>query len=250
MAHSEHDQGVVYCAPPDPALRAPAAPLGALACDTHAHICGPISKYAYSENRIYTPPDALPADYLKLLKILGAERAVLIQPSVYGTDNTAMLGAMKEITAAGVACRGVAVCDDSITETGLDDMHSAGVQGVRFNLVDIADPGQGAPLETIRALSERIAPRRWHTELLIHADDYPEFDTTFGDFPTDIVVGHSGYLSPGQDTANSGFQAMLRLAEAGRCWVKLTAPYRISTGGFPYPEAGAFARAVVEAAPG
>ncbi len=42
---------------------------------------------------------------------------------------------------------------------------------------------------------------------------------------------------------------MLRLAEAGRCWVKLTAPYRVSSGDLPYPEATDFARAVVEAAP-
>ena len=43
---------------------------------------------------------------------------------------------------------------------------------------------------------------------------------------------------------------MLRLAQSGRCWVKLTGPYRISAAGLPYPEARDFARAVVEAAPG
>ena len=249
MPNTENGQETVYCAPPDPVLRAPAVTLGALACDTHAHICGPEAEYAYSDDRIYTPPDALPADYLKLLKTLGAERCVLIQPSVYGTDNTVMLGAIQEINAAGVTCRGVAVVDDTITEAELDDMHATGIRGLRFNLVDLKDPSQGAPLQTIRRLSERIAPRRWHTELLIHADDDPEFDETFGDFPTEIVVGHTGYLRLGQDADCDGFQAMLRLAQAGRCWVKLTAPYRLSAAGLPYPEAGDFARAVVNAAP-
>jgi len=42
---------------------------------------------------------------------------------------------------------------------------------------------------------------------------------------------------------------MLRLAAAGCCWVKLTAPYRIAAGDMPYREAGDFARAVVAAAP-
>ncbi|MDA1088836.1 MAG: amidohydrolase family protein [Proteobacteria bacterium] len=244
------DQGTVYCAPPDPELRSPAVTLGPLACDSHAHICGPEAEHAYAADRIYTPPDALPADYLRLLKTLGAERCVLVQPSVYGADNTVMLAAITEITAAGVACRGVAVVDDTITEAALDDMHAAGVRGLRFNLVDIADPSQGAPLATIRAFSARIAARGWHTELLLHADDYPDFDTTFADFPTEIVVGHSGYLRLGRNAACAGFQGMLRLAEAGRCWIKLTAPYRISAGGLPYPEAGGFAGAVVDAAPG
>ena len=59
-----------------------------------------------------------------------------------------------------------------------------------------------------------------------------------------------GYLRLGRDLTCDGFGGMLRLAEAGRCWVKITAPYRISAGDLPYPEAGDFARAVVEAAPG
>jgi len=249
MSESEHDQGTVYCPPPDPELRAPKQTLGALSCDTHAHICGPQSQYAYAEDRIYTPPDALAADYLKLLGILGAERSVLVQPSVYGADNTVMLGAIKEISASGVPCRGVAVVDESITEAGLDAMDEAGVRGLRFNLVDISDPARGAPLDTIRRLSERIAGRGWHTELLVHVDDDPGFDKTFGDFPNEIVVGHTGYLRIGQDAACDGFQAMLRLARAGRCWIKLTGPYRISAEDLPYPEAGDFARAALEAAP-
>jgi predicted TIM-barrel fold metal-dependent hydrolase len=72
----------VYCAPPDPDLRPAAVAFGPLSCDIHAHICGPETEYAYADDRIYTSPDALPADYLKLLETLGAERCVLIQPSV------------------------------------------------------------------------------------------------------------------------------------------------------------------------
>jgi predicted TIM-barrel fold metal-dependent hydrolase len=251
MSESEPEQGhgAAYCAPPDPELRAPAIPLGPLSCDTHAHICGPESDHAYAGDRIYTPPDALLPDYLKLLETLGVERAVLVQPSVYGTDNSVMLSAMRNMTAAGMQCRGVAVVDETVTEAKLDDMHEAGVRGLRFNLVDLADPGKGTPLERIRSLCERVAPRGWHAEFLIHVDDYPEFDTIFEDFPTGIVVGHMGYLRLGQTVASDGFAAMLRMAAAGRCWIKLTAPYRISAGDLPYPEAGDFARAVVAAAP-
>ncbi|MDH3231024.1 MAG: amidohydrolase family protein [Alphaproteobacteria bacterium] len=246
----EHGSAAPYCAPPDPELRAPAVPMGPLSCDCHAHICGPVAAYAYADERIYTPPDALPPAYLELRQTLGVARAVLVQPSVYGTDNTVMLEALREMAAAGLQCRGVAVVDATVTEAELEAMHEAGVRGLRFNLVDLADPGKGPPLEAIRASCERIAPRGWHAEFLIHVDDYPDFDARFGDFPTDIVIGHMGYLRPGQDATSDGFAGMLRLAASGRCWVKLTAPYRISAGDLPYAEAGAFARAVVAAAPG
>jgi predicted TIM-barrel fold metal-dependent hydrolase len=245
----ERKTAAAYCAPPDPQLRAPATLMGPMSCDSHAHICGPESEHAYADDRIYTPPDALLPDYLKLLETLGVERAVLVQPSVYGTDNSVMLSAMREMTAAGMQCRGVAVADEAATETALDDMHEAGVRGLRFNLVDLADPGKGPPLGAIRVLCERIAPRGWHAEFLIHVDDYPDLDAKFENFPTEIVIGHMGYPRLGQNTACDGFGAMLRLAEAGRCWVKLTAPYRISPDDLPYLEAGDFARAVVAAAP-
>ena len=246
----EQGSGANDCAPPDRALRAPESPMGPLSCDTHAHICGPESRYAYAEERVYTPPDALLPDYLSLLETLGVERAVLVQPSVYGTDNTVMLSAMREMNSAGLQCRGVAVVDEAVTDAELSTMHEAGVRGLRFNLVDVADPGKGPPLAAIARLGERIAGRGWHTELLIHVDDYADFEAGFAGFPTEIVVGHMGYLRLGRDTSCDGFAGMLRLAASGRCWVKLTAPYRISAGDLPYKEAGDFARAVVEAAPG
>jgi 2-pyrone-4,6-dicarboxylate lactonase len=241
---------VEYCTSPDMNLRAPAVPMGALSCDCHAHICGPESRYAYSDDRIYTPPDALLPDYLKQLEILGIERSVLVQPSIYGADNTVLLRAMRQMTASGFACRGIAVVDDSVSDRELDDLHQAGVRGLRFNLVDVADASNNASLLQILPLCERIARLGWHSEFLLHADDYPEFLTSFGEFPTDIVLGHTGYLRLGQTGDNPGFKGMLELAAAGKCWVKLTAPYRISASGeLPFAEAGEFARAVVGAAP-
>src|SRR5206468_450715 len=87
--------GAPLCAPFDPRTRKPHFTMPQRATDCHAHICGPASRYAYFEGRIYTPSDALLTDYERMLDTLGIERAVLVQPSVYGTDNSAMLDAMK-----------------------------------------------------------------------------------------------------------------------------------------------------------
>src|SRR4051812_40003962 len=85
---------IPVCVPPDPDPRPPATPFPPLACDCHAHICGPQALYGFIPERIYSPPDALLPAYRHLLGRLGCERAVLVQPSFHGTDNSAMLAAM------------------------------------------------------------------------------------------------------------------------------------------------------------
>ena len=246
---SSFRDGAPYCAPPDPELRPPKTRFPALACDTHAHICGPISRFRYAEDRIYTPPDALVPDYVSLLKTIGCGRAVLVQPSVYGTDNTVILTALKEIRASGIDCRGVAVIDRTITDEELQRLDDAGIRGIRFNLVDVANPKAGLPLDAMRALCTRVAALDWHAELLIHVDDYPDFDIVFADWPVDIAIGHMGYSRLGHGPESEGFQALLRLAGEGRCWIKMIGPYRISSGDSPYPQAGDFAQALVKNVP-
>jgi len=87
---------IPVCQGPDPSPRIPRVPVPAGACDTHAHVFGPADKYALIDDRTYTPPEAPLATYQRLLRILGIERAVLVQPSVYGTDNTVLIEALEK----------------------------------------------------------------------------------------------------------------------------------------------------------
>ena len=236
------------CAGPDPNPRKPKLKFPPGACDTHAHIMGPKARYEYSPARIYTPPDCLLPDYLRMLATLGVERAVLVQPSVYGTDNTVMLEAMKT---AGDRFRGVAVVADSISDAELKKLDAAGVRGVRVNIVDVKDRKPGTlPMDALKTLARRVAPLGWHMEFLMHADEFPDLDRAFAGFPVDIVLGHLGYMKTDKGLANAGFQALLRLMKTGRAWVKLTGPSRITTtGGLPYSDVVSYARALVEANP-
>jgi len=233
------------CAGPDFSPRAPKLRMPRNACDTHAHIMGPGDRYAYSPARIYTPPDCLLADYLHMLDTLGIERAVLVQPSVYGTDNTVMLEAMKT---AGGRLRGVAVVADDVADAELKELNDAGVRGVRVNIVDVKDRKPGTlPMAALKKMAKRIAPLGWHMEFLMHADEFPDLDEQFADFPVEIVLGHLGYMSIGKKPDDAGFQALLRLMKDGRAWVKLTGPYRITASPLPYPETVACAQALLEA---
>ena len=245
MSESQANTGAPTCAPPDFKPRKPRLILPLLACDTHAHILGPAARYAYSPARVYTPPDCLLPDYRHMLKTLGVARAVLVQPSVYGTDNTAMLDAMK---AAGNRFRGVAVVNDDISDAELGKLHDAGVRGVRVNIVDVKDRKPGTlPLDSLKRFARRLTPLGWHMEFLMHVGEFPDLDRTFADFPVDIVLGHLGYMRTDRGMGDPGFQALLRLIKAGRCWVKLTGPYRISTTALPYSDVTPFAHALTAA---
>jgi 2-pyrone-4,6-dicarboxylate lactonase len=247
MSNAEPHAGAPACAPPDFNPRKPKFVFPQHACDCHAHVLGPAARYPYSSERIYTPPDCLPSAYRQMLDTLGVERAVLVQPSVYGTDNAAMLDAMKNDP---MRLRGVAVVPEDIQDSELQRLNEAGVRGVRVNIVDVKDRKPGTlPLEMLTTLARRIKPLGWHMEFLMHVDEFADFDRQLGDFPVDIVLGHLGYMRTNKGIDAPGFQALLKLVKSGKCWVKLTGPMRISTGAMPYSDVTPFARALTAANP-
>src|SRR3954454_3533655 len=96
---------------PCPPPREPSPPKIALpsgACDTHAHVFGPASRFPYTPERSYTPPDAPLEKYLAMLDTLGFTRGALVQDSAHGRDNGAMLDALARLQQR---LRGIAVAD-------------------------------------------------------------------------------------------------------------------------------------------
>ncbi|MCW5297779.1 GntR family transcriptional regulator [Herbaspirillum lusitanum] len=227
--------GAPLCAAPLSSLITPRVILPPNACDSHFHIFGPEKRYPYSRGRIYTPPDCLLTDYLALHKSLGLTRCVLIQPSVYGSDNTALLDGLKTLDGAG---RGVVVLNGRESASELRDMDALGVRGVRVNLVDVKAPSADMPIESLLRMQDRVASLGWHLELLVHVDNYPNLDEALDPLEVQVVFGHMGYLSRGVSPDHPGMKAMLALLQAGRAWAKITGPYRIGTEGPPYDTAG------------
>jgi len=232
------------CQAPDSEIRSPKIQFPAGAVDCHAHVCGPALEFPYADERIYTPPDATLAQYESLLNMLGVDRAVLVQPSVYGTDNRAMLAAL---TSNPNKFRGIAVIDPQISDAQLESMHHAGVRGIRCNVVDVADKSKGLPINVLTAIAKRIKPFGWHLELLAHVNEYPDLAKTFSNFPVDLVFGHFGYSHIRHGVNDAGFQGLLELLREQKAWVKMTGPYRICDGDFPYTDMRAFNDEVIQA---
>jgi len=233
------------CAPPDPHPRKPKLMAPAGTCDTHAHVFGPQSKYDYSPARSYTPPDAPYEAYRHLHSVLGVERGVLTQPSVYGTDNTAMLDA---VARDPVNLRAVAAVGADVTDDELRRLNDAGVRGIRVNLVDKG----GMPFDSfadVERFAARVVPMGWHIEYLVHVHDFPDLDV-LGNLPADSVVGHFGYMHLSNGLDHPGWLNFLRLFEKGRIWVKMTGPYRITQRDvLPYDDVDAVAKMLREARP-
>jgi predicted TIM-barrel fold metal-dependent hydrolase len=223
-----------------PATKAPPG-----SCDTHAHVFGPTERYPLSPKRGYDPAPAPLEAYRHLLAALGVSRAVLVQPSVYGTDNSAMLDAVAQDP---VNKRAVVAVTAAATDDELRAFHAAGARGIRVNLVD---PG-GMPFDSlgdVGRFAERLAPLGWHVEYLVHVHDFPEIDA-LARMPVDTVVGHFGYMAAAHGIDHPGFRRFLKLFEGGRIWVKMTAPYRISgRADMPYDDVTPFARVLREARP-
>lgn len=230
------------CQAPRATVHAPRRRAPALTCDCHFHIFGPHARYPLSAGRTYTPPEASIAQYLSLADTLGIRRMVVVQPSVYGTDNTCTLDA---VAAFGTErARAVAVIDGSFDDTALDSLHAAGVRGLRFNAVS----GNGTPLDQLDALARRAAARDWHIQLYLHGSALPDLAPRLASLPVPVVIDHMGHVETAKGHAHTEFRALLRLLESGRAWVKLCA-YRSSSAGHPFDDAKAQIRTLLNATP-
>jgi predicted TIM-barrel fold metal-dependent hydrolase len=227
---------------PVAATRAPRVPLPAGSCDCHAHLFGPQSKYAYSPKRRYTPPDASLDDYIRMLTTLGVERGVLVQPSVYMQDNAVILDALQE---ARFPLRAVAVVNETVTDAELKRMNELGVRGLRLNLRN----DNGSTVESVPKLAARIAKYGWHMQFRIKSADFVAMKPLMQSLPVDIVIDHIGGVPVEEGTDGAAFQTILELAQTGRCWVKLSAPMRMSAGEYPYADVMPFVHALVAAVP-
>lgn len=209
-----------------------------LACDCHIHVFGPFARYPLDAARKYTPDEALLTDYLNVANALGTGRVVMVQPSVYGVDNACQRDAIRSLEQHA---RGVAVIGDSITDKQLDALNGAGFVGARLNFM------RAGELDALERTAARVAKLGWHVQLHLPGPMIPQIAERLLKLPTDFVVDHFGRMDAWQGCVQPAFQELLRLVDSGRCWVKLSAPYRMD--GAPYPRVAPFARELVKRNP-
>ena len=230
--------------PPDPNPIKPQYAPPPDACDAHCHIFGPADKFPYAPNRTYTPPDAGKEKLAALHRHLGLSRAVLVQASCHGTDNSAMVDAM---LSSNGRWRGVAMVGKDVTDAKLQRLHDAGTRGARFNFV--AHLGGAPDLDAVKQVIARIAPLGWHAELHLDAHDIATYRDFLDRLPVPFIIDHMGRVEAREGLDQEPFRQLLDLMRNDRAWVKVSGGDRISSTGKPFHDAIPFARTLIEAAP-
>ncbi|WP_022728067.1 amidohydrolase family protein [Fodinicurvata sediminis] len=203
----------------------PATQLPKHACDSHAHVFDPEGGTPLAPGSEYRPSHAPLERYERLLQHLGFARAVLVQPSVYGTNNRFMMECLKKKGPTGDdSFRGIAVVDSSVTDAELDEMHRVGVRGIRINLVY----GGGVDFEVLTDLVNRIAPLGWHVQFLVDLSKLPDFAQRVEALPVPFVVDHIGHFPVSLGAELPAFRDLVSLVRESRAWVKIIGPNRIS----------------------
>jgi len=214
------------------------------ACDCHVHIYE-LERYPLASTSTFGPPQASWQDYTAVQRRLGLTRAILVQPTGYGYDNRCMLDAL---ALSDGAARGIAIVRSDAPMAQLQEMHDAGVRGVRFMMI----PGSGGLLgwDDLELLARRIAEFGWVINLQLHGRDLAQFEARLRALPCLLTIDHIGKFLEPVGTDHPGFQSLLRLLDAGRTWVKVSAPYETSRIGPPnYDDVSMLARALVAANP-
>ena len=241
----QHDN-TPFCMSPDPEPKPASFDMPAGACDTHFHVFPAGHEHRYVPDRSYPPPPLEITDFDHVARTLGIERAVVIQPSVYAEDNTAML----EVSAADPdRLRAVVSVTQDVTDAELEAFHAAGARGIRVNVVDSG----GMTFPTIKDaldFTARIADMGWHIEFLAHVETFDDIAGVLAASHVPVVFGHLGYTNATKGLNDAGFQRFLTAFESGKAWVKLTGPYRISTlDRFPYTDITDMAHALIATNP-
>ena len=216
------------------------------ACDAHMHVFGPAAIYPHVAMPHYTLPDGKLEHYLGLMQVLGIERFIIVQPSFYGTDNSCLLDALK---AAGNKARGVVMFEPEVSDAELDRFHAAGARAVRLDLFKRAREPLATIQDYVRQTAARVARLGWHLQFYVPGYVVRELIPFLATLQVDFVVDHMGYMLEEDGLRPADFAALLELTRSGRCWLKLSGPYRIAKDK-GYGAVEHIARQIVDAAPG
>jgi predicted TIM-barrel fold metal-dependent hydrolase len=214
-------------------------------CDCHIHLFGSQSEYPSVADRLYTPPP-IGLDLLSALQqALSLERAVVVQASVQGTDNSFLLSMLSKWPSR---LRGVAVISDDIADAELQAMSRAGVRGVRLNFEShgIADPVLAG--RRLAAVASKVAPHGLHVQMYVSAALTATLSDQIAALACPVVLDHFGRVRPSDGTDHPHFRTLASLLRSGKVYVKLSGPHRVSETS-DYEDVGPLAAALFEANP-
>jgi predicted TIM-barrel fold metal-dependent hydrolase len=222
-------------------LREPTLRLPKGSVDCHFHVFEDPDKYPYTENRSYTPTLAPWAAFEAMNDLIGADRAVLVHPSVYGHDHATFIDTLK---AHPNRLRGVAVLRPDTSPEEIAALDAIGAKGTRLNVLFAG----GNQLSDGKALAKRVAPFGWHLQFLADVAANPELPAWASSLNVPVVFDHFGHPSVA-DCNNPGFKNLCALVKEGQAWVKISGAYRVVSAEGCWSAIDPFVEALLKANP-
>jgi 2-pyrone-4,6-dicarboxylate lactonase len=216
-------------------------------CDTHLHVFGDAKTYPVGNpNALYQPPqDCTLAAMTALHDAMGIDRAVLVQPTIYGTDHSLLHDVLK--SAPKGKYRGVAIVDDSVSDAELARLHGVGVRGARFNF---GGSFKLTPsMATLRRSLERVRELGWFVKVFGFGDDFLAVEGELRKIQLPAIVDHLGGPDLARGTSVPVVRLILDLLKNENWWIGLSNGDLRSQTGEPWDDAVPFGRLYYEAAP-
>jgi predicted TIM-barrel fold metal-dependent hydrolase len=211
--------------------------------DCHAHIIDR-HRFPFDDGPGYKPrPDEDgPAEvYRTVLGHNGVQHALLVQPSGYGTDNAAMLDAIRGDRRR---FKGIAMVESDWDDVRLRRLADDGIVGTRLNLVSYKPDAVATALAA--GLFDRLRALNWFVQVLATDEQWTAVAEPLRRSGVRLLIDHFGILEPDEAVRRPGFQAVLALGREGRAAIKLSAPFRHSRTGHPYADLEPVVAAVLE----
>lgn len=205
--------------------------------DCHVHVFDP-ARFPYSVPRKYTPAAATVADLESFHASLGIRRTVLVQPSVYGTDNRCLVDALKTL---GDRARGIAVLAEDASGAEIDDLQGAGVRGMRLNLqVNGANEVAHARKVVDRALT-LLEDTLWCLQIFASYQTLLSVADLIEQSTVPVILDHFGMAPVGCQESPLEYAAFLRLIRLPNVHVKCSGPHQISRFASDYQDVASIA---------
>jgi predicted TIM-barrel fold metal-dependent hydrolase len=190
--------------------------------DAHTHVF--LRNLPTTIDARYRPDyDASWETLLALAEKNGVGRAVILQPSFLGFDNSYLFEALR---AQPGRFRGVPWVSPSITvsEDDWETLARIGVRGLRFPIYGLPTP-QWSYYKDMLAEAKK---RDWPIHLYVESRRLPEILPFLLDGGHKVVIPHYGMfdrtLGPGRDP---GFKVLLESAPSRNVWVVMCGAYRV-----------------------
>ncbi|KAI5467522.1 hypothetical protein BGZ63DRAFT_371461 [Mariannaea sp. PMI_226] len=202
------------------------------AWDSHMHVVDP-DNYPLSSEAVYRPSVFSLEHALAFEESVGIRNIVLVQPSIYGNDNSCTLDALREL--GPDRGRAVVQFDPATTSTEqLQEWHQLGVRGVRLNIQsyerDIDSEGLSRALHQY---ADAVRDLGWAVQVYVPMPLIALLEPIIPDLNVRFCIDHMGHPILNRDSSSNpydlpGFSSLVRILQTSNTYVKLSAPYRTS----------------------